>query len=68
MIDVNVTGPMLCCQVFGGGMAKAGRGSIVNIASIYGSRVARPEHLRVSPPPGETVLQAGGLFRLEVGA
>ena len=27
---------MLCCQVFGGAMAARGKGSIVNIASIYG--------------------------------
>lgn len=36
VMDVNVTGVMLCCQVFGGAMAEAGRGSIVNISSIYG--------------------------------
>ena len=36
VMRVNVTGVMLCCQVFGGAMAKAGRGSIVNIGSIYG--------------------------------
>lgn len=36
IMDVNVKGTFLCCQVFGGAMAKAGRGSIVNIASIYG--------------------------------
>jgi NAD(P)-dependent dehydrogenase (short-subunit alcohol dehydrogenase family) len=36
VIDVNVTGLMLCCQVFGAAMAEAGRGSIVNISSIYG--------------------------------
>jgi NAD(P)-dependent dehydrogenase (short-subunit alcohol dehydrogenase family) len=37
VLDVNLTGTMLCCQVFGGRMAKQGRGSIVNIGSIYGS-------------------------------
>lgn len=37
VLEVNLTGPMLCCQVFGGRMARAGRGSIVNIGSIYGS-------------------------------
>jgi NAD(P)-dependent dehydrogenase (short-subunit alcohol dehydrogenase family) len=36
VMDVNVTGLMLCCQVFGAAMAKAGRGSIVNVSSIYG--------------------------------
>ncbi len=32
---VNVTGTFLCCQVFGGELARRGRGSIVNIASTY---------------------------------
>jgi len=36
VMDVNVKGTLLCCQVFGGAMAKAKAGSIVNIASIYG--------------------------------
>jgi NAD(P)-dependent dehydrogenase (short-subunit alcohol dehydrogenase family) len=35
-IDVNLTGAFLTCQVFGGAMARAGRGSIVNVSSIYG--------------------------------
>lgn len=33
---VNARGPFLCCQVFGASMAKAGRGSIINVGSIYG--------------------------------
>lgn len=36
VMDVNLKGVYLCCQVFGGAMADAGRGSIINIASIYG--------------------------------
>lgn len=36
VLDVNLKGVYLCCQVFGAAMAKAGDGSIINIASIYG--------------------------------
>lgn len=36
VIDVNLKGVYLSCQVFGAAMAEAGRGSIINIASIYG--------------------------------
>ena len=36
VMDVNVKGTLLCCQVIGGAMAEAGRGSIVNVSSIYG--------------------------------
>ena len=36
VMSVNVKGTLLPCQVVGGAMARAGRGSIVNISSIYG--------------------------------
>ena len=36
VMDVNVKGVFLCCQVVGGQMAEAGRGSIINICSTYG--------------------------------
>jgi NAD(P)-dependent dehydrogenase (short-subunit alcohol dehydrogenase family) len=36
VMEVNVKGMFLCCQVIGGQMAAAGRGVIVNICSIYG--------------------------------
>lgn len=36
VINVNLKGVYLCCQVFGGAMAKAQGGSIINVASIYG--------------------------------
>ncbi len=35
-IDVNITGTFLCSQILGSEMAKAGKGSIINIASTYG--------------------------------
>jgi NAD(P)-dependent dehydrogenase (short-subunit alcohol dehydrogenase family) len=36
VLDVNVKGVFFCCQVVGAEMARAGRGSIVNVSSIYG--------------------------------
>jgi NAD(P)-dependent dehydrogenase (short-subunit alcohol dehydrogenase family) len=36
VLNVNLKGIFLTCQVFGGAMARAGRGSIINISSIYG--------------------------------
>lgn len=36
VMEVNSKGVFLCCQVLGGAMAAAGRGSIININSIYG--------------------------------
>ena len=36
VMATNLTGPMLCAQVFGEPLAAAGRGSIVNVLSIYG--------------------------------
>ena len=36
VMDVNVKGTFLCCQVVGARMAAEGRGSIVNVSSIYG--------------------------------
>lgn len=37
IMAVNAKGAFLCCQEVGGSMANAGRGSIVNISSIYGA-------------------------------
>lgn len=42
VMDVNVKGTFHACQVFGAEMAKAGRGSIVNIGSTYG--MVSPDH------------------------
>ena len=36
VMQVNTKGVFLCCQVVGGKMAEAGRGSIINICSTYG--------------------------------
>jgi NAD(P)-dependent dehydrogenase (short-subunit alcohol dehydrogenase family) len=36
VMDVNVKGTVICCQVFGKAMAEKGTGSIINVSSIYG--------------------------------
>ena len=36
VMEVNLKGTFLACQVFGAAMSLAGKGSIINIASIYG--------------------------------
>ncbi len=36
VMEVNVKGVFLCCQVIGGHMAEIGCGSVINICSIYG--------------------------------
>jgi len=36
VMDVNVKGTFLSCQVIGARMVAAGRGSIVNVSSVYG--------------------------------
>lgn len=36
VMSVNLTGAMVCSQVFGGAMAAVGTGSVVNVLSIYG--------------------------------
>jgi NAD(P)-dependent dehydrogenase (short-subunit alcohol dehydrogenase family) len=36
VMEVNVKGTLFACQVIGARMAEAGRGSIVNVSSIYG--------------------------------
>ena len=36
VMDVNVKGTLVPCQVFGAAMAREGRGAIVNVSSVYG--------------------------------
>lgn len=43
VIDVNLNGVFWCCRAFGGHMKKRGKGAIVNIGSISGYIVNRPQ-------------------------
>jgi NAD(P)-dependent dehydrogenase (short-subunit alcohol dehydrogenase family) len=43
MIDINLTGVFRCCRAFGRIMLQAGKGSIVNIGSMSGTIVNRPQ-------------------------
>jgi len=36
VMDVNVKGTFIACQIFGGAMAEAGPGAVIDVASIYG--------------------------------
>lgn len=49
-LDVNLTGPFLCCQVIGARMVEAGRGSIINVASTYG--LVAPDQSLYRDPDG----------------
>ena len=52
-LDVNLLGAFNATQVFGSAMRDAGRGSIVNIGSLYASIAPDPafyEHMGLDPP------------------
>ena len=52
-VEVNLNGTFFTTQAFGAGMVAAGRGSIVNIGSLYATIAPEPsfyEHMDVDPP------------------
>ena len=54
VMDVNVKGTLLCCQAVGGAMAREGRGSIVNVSSVYGLLSPVQDLYRFRRARGET--------------
>jgi NAD(P)-dependent dehydrogenase (short-subunit alcohol dehydrogenase family) len=53
VVDLNLSGSFGVCQVFGGEMVRAHRGSIINIGSLYASVSPDPslyQHIRSEPP------------------
>jgi NAD(P)-dependent dehydrogenase (short-subunit alcohol dehydrogenase family) len=50
VMRANTTGTFVPCKVFGGEMARQGRGSIVNVGSIYG--LVSPQHDVYAHRPG----------------
>jgi NAD(P)-dependent dehydrogenase (short-subunit alcohol dehydrogenase family) len=53
VLEVNLAGTFLVTQVFGSAMRDAGRGSIVNLGSLYASIAPEPamyDHLGLEPP------------------
>ncbi|HEY2326940.1 MAG TPA: SDR family oxidoreductase [Gaiellaceae bacterium] len=63
VLDVNTRGVFVSTQVFGSAMAEAGRGSIVNIGSLYASIAPIPELYEHIPgfvkPPAYGASKAG---------
>ncbi len=64
-IDVNITGMFLCARAVATPMRRAGRGSIINVASTYGLGRARSAALPAGRPAAQ--LQAGDLLGLQGG-
>ncbi|MFD8497343.1 SDR family oxidoreductase [Amycolatopsis sp. NPDC059657] len=53
VLDVNAHGTLRMCQVFGSEMARRGKGSVINIGSLYGGVAPDPrmyDHLPLDPP------------------
>src|SRR5438128_5573007 len=63
VLDVNTRGTFVATQVFGSAMAEAGRGSIVNIGSLYASIAPEPAFYDHLPgflkPPAYGASKAG---------
>jgi len=66
VMDVNVTGVFLCCQIIGTHMANEGRGSIINVASTYG--VVAPDQSIYKQPDGTQPFYKSAAYPVSKGA
>ncbi len=65
-LDVNLTGTFLCSQILGTEMAKAGNGSIINIASTYG--IVAPNQSIYKKENGEQSFYKSAAYPVTKGA
>ena len=65
-LDVNLTGTFLCSQILGSEMAKAGKGSIINIASTYG--IVAPNQSIYKKENGEQSFYKSAAYPVTKGA
>ena len=66
ILDVNVTGTFLTCQVLGAEMARRRGGSIINIASTYG--LVAPDQRLYRRPDGTQILWKSAGYPTSKGA
>lgn len=65
-MDVNIIGTFICSQVLGSEMAKAGKGSIINIASTYG--VVAPDQSIYKNEKGNQAFYKSAAYPVTKGA